>query len=126
MQTGLPFDNEATEPLSLKGVPVAIAIFFKFQALTTAAVSVKPNPTALPGLPAAEKLVNGLAAFILLACVVGALFGIGQWVLGSKSNNYSQADSGRSKVAIAAGGAFLVGALATIINFFESAGGAVK
>lgn len=105
---------------------MALAILVKFQLLTNAAVSVKPNPTALPGLPAAEKLVNGLAAFILLACVVGALFGIGQWVLGSKSNNYSQADSGRSKVAIAAGGAFLVGALATIINFFESAGGAVK
>ena len=105
---------------------MALATFVKFQLLSSAAVKVNPNSNALPGMPAAEKLVDGLAAFILLGCAVGALLGIGQWVLGSRTNNYSQADSGRSKVAIAAGGAFLVGALAAIINFFVTAGGAVK
>jgi hypothetical protein len=105
---------------------VALATFVKLQLLASAAVKVDPNSNALPGMPAAEKLVDGLAAFILLGCAAGALLGIGQWVLGSRTNNYSQADSGRSKVAIAAGGAFLVGALAAIINFFVTAGGAVK
>jgi hypothetical protein len=91
-----------------------------------AAVSVKPNPTALPGMPAAEKLVDGLAAFVLLGCVAGALIGIAQWVLGSRTSNYSQADSGRNKVGAALLGAFGVGALAAIINFFLAAGSAVK
>lgn len=104
---------------------MALATFVN-QLLAFAAVKVKPNSHALPGLPAAEKLVDGLAAFVLIGCAAGALLGIGQWVLGSRTNNYSQADSGRTKVAIAAGGAFLVGALAAIINFFVSAGGAVK
>jgi hypothetical protein len=90
------------------------------------AVNVKPNPNALPGSSAAEKLVDGLAYFIILGCIAGALFGIGQWVLGSRTSNYSQSESGRTKVAVAVFGAFLVGALAAIINFFVSAGSAVK
>lgn len=89
-------------------------------------VSVEPNPNALPGMPTAEKLVDGLAAFILLGCVVGALFGIGQWVLGSRSSNYSQVDDGKKKIGAAVLGAFGVGALATVINFFVSAGGQIK
>jgi hypothetical protein len=90
------------------------------------AVAVNPNPDALPGMPAAQKLVNGLAAAIILACVVGLLIGIGQWVLGSRTSNFSQADSGKSKVGVAVLGAFLTGAAAAIINFFISAGAAVK
>jgi hypothetical protein len=94
--------------------------------LQVAAVSVKPSANALPGSSAAEKLVNGLAYFIILACVGGALFGIGQWVLGSRTSNYSQSEAGRSKLGVAVLGAFLTGALAAIINFFVSAGSAVK
>lgn len=104
---------------------MAFATFVN-QLLASAAVKVNPNSHGLPGLSAAEKLVDGLAAFVLLGCVAGALLGIAQWVLGSRANNYTQADSGRTKVAIAAGGAFIVGALAAIINFFVTAGGAVK
>jgi len=106
---------------------VALAIFTKLQVLTAAAeVNVKPDAQALPGVPAAEKLLDGLAKYVVIACVAGGLIGIAQWALGSRSNNYSQADSGKTKVAIAAGGAFLVGALAAIVNFFVAAGGAVK
>jgi hypothetical protein len=91
-----------------------------------AAVSVKPDPNGLPGMPAATKVVDGLAAFILLACVAGFLLGIGQWVLGSRTSNFSQSDSGKSKVLVSALGAFGVGAVAAIINFFLSAGTALK
>ena len=94
--------------------------------LAVAAVKVKPDPDALPGMPTAEKLANGLAAFVLLGCLVGALFGIGQWVLGSRTHNVSQADAGKSKFAAAVIGAFGVGALAAIINFFVNAGGQIK
>jgi VIT1/CCC1 family predicted Fe2+/Mn2+ transporter len=105
---------------------VALGTFVKLQLFADTKVKVDPNGSALPGLPALEKLVDGLAAFILVACAAGALLGIGQWVFGSRSSNYSQADSGKTKVAIAAGGAFLVGALGAIINFFLTAGGGVK
>lgn len=89
-------------------------------------VSLKPDPNALPGMPTAEKLVDGIAAFVILGCVLGALFGIGQWVLGSRTSNYSQADSGKSRALSALLGAFGVGALAAIINFFVDAGGQIK
>ncbi|HVX31888.1 MAG TPA: hypothetical protein VHA80_02010, partial [Solirubrobacterales bacterium] len=79
----------------------------KVGALTRlAAVAVKPDPDGLPGMPAATKLVDGLAAFILLACVAGFLLGVGQWVLGSKTSNFSQSDSGKSKVLVSVLGAF--------------------
>lgn len=91
-----------------------------------AAVSVKPDPNGLPGMPAATKLVDGLAAFVLLACVAGFLLGVGQWALGSKSSNFSQSDSGKSKVVVSVLGAFGVGAVAAIINFFLNAGTALK
>jgi hypothetical protein len=94
--------------------------------LALAAVSVTPDPNALPGMPAATKLVDGLAAFVLLTCVVGFLLGVGQWVLGSKTSNFSQSDSGKSKVLVSALGAFGVGAVAAIINFFLNAGTALK
>lgn len=89
-------------------------------------VAVNPDPNGLPGMPEATKLINGLAAAVLLACVAGLLLGIAQWVLGSKTSNFSQADSGRSKVLVSLLGAFGVGAAAAVINFFLSAGSAVK
>jgi Family of unknown function (DUF6112) len=91
-----------------------------------AAVTVTPNPDGLPGMPAATKLVDGLAAFVLLGCVAGFLLGVGQWVLGSKSSNFSQSDTGKTKVLVSILGAFCVGAVAAIINFFLNAGTALK
>ncbi|HVC07312.1 MAG TPA: DUF6112 family protein [Solirubrobacterales bacterium] len=105
---------------------MALATFVKLQLLLVGAVSVKPNPTALPGLPALEKLIDGLAAVALLACVAGVLIGAAQWALGSRSNNYSHASDGRSKVMYGLLGAFVIGAAAAIINFFYSSGQAVK
>lgn len=97
-----------------------------FAVQVAAAVSLKPDPNALPGMPTAEKLVDGIAAFVILGCVLGGLFGIGQWVLGSRTSNYSQADSGKSRALSAFLGAFGVGALAAIINFSVNAGGQIK
>lgn len=91
-----------------------------------AAIAIKPDPTALPGGSEAQKLINGATYFVLLACVAGALLGLGQWALGSRTSNYSQADNGKSKVLACVLAAFLTGALGAIINFFVSAGGAVK
>jgi hypothetical protein len=91
-----------------------------------AAISINPDPTALPGGGEAQKLINGATYFVLLACVAGALWGLGEWAIGSRTSNYSQADGGRSRLFSCIVAAFLTGALGAIINFFVSAGGAVK
>jgi NhaP-type Na+/H+ or K+/H+ antiporter len=105
---------------------VALAAFVRLQIALNAAVSVKPNPNGLPGIPALQKLVDGLAAVALLGCVAGVLIGAAQWALGSRSNNYSHASDGKSKVLYGLLGAFVIGAAAAIINFFYSSGSAVK
>ncbi|HEX6689401.1 MAG TPA: DUF6112 family protein [Solirubrobacterales bacterium] len=104
---------------------MVLAIFVKLQ-LAVYKVHVEPNQKELPGTPALEKLVNGLAALALLACVAGVLIGAAQWALGSKSNNYSHTSDGKSKVLYGLLGAFVVGAGAALINFFYHSGSAVK
>jgi len=90
-----------------------------------AAVSVNPNPGGLPGGDAGQRLLNGLAAFGLMACVGAVLLGAAQWGLGSRSNNYSQADDGKARMLKGVGGAFGIGAAAAVINFFFNAGSTV-
>ncbi|HET7054237.1 MAG TPA: DUF6112 family protein [Solirubrobacterales bacterium] len=102
---------------------MALAVFVKLQ---VAAVSIKPNPSGGPGTPALEKLVNWLAAVVLLGCAAGLLIGAAQWALGSKSNNFSHASDGKQKVLYSLIAAFVVGAGAALINFFYTSGSAVK
>jgi Family of unknown function (DUF6112) len=104
---------------------VALAVLVQLQ-LAAQEVHVKPNPDGLPGTPALEKLVNGLAALALLACVAGVLIGAAQWALGSRSHNYSHTSDGKSKVLYGLLGAFVIGAGAALINFFYTSGSAVK
>lgn len=96
--------------------------------LLTAAskVSLDPESKALPGSEAAQKLINGAAAFALLACVGALIWGAAQWGLASRSNNYSQADEGKTRMLKGLGGAFAIGAAAALINFFFNAGTTVR
>jgi len=104
---------------------VALATFVKLQ-LLVGAVKIDPNLNAGPGGPTLERLLDWAAALALLACAAGALFGIGQWVLGSQSSRASQVDSGKHHVFVALGCAFLIGALPAFINFLDGLGGTVK
>jgi NhaP-type Na+/H+ or K+/H+ antiporter len=126
MQNGAALDSRGESNPEPKGGPVALAAFVRLQIALAAAVSVRPNPHGLPGIPALQKLVDGLAAVALLGCVAGVLIGAAQWALGSRSNNYSHASDGKSKVLYGLLGAFVVGAGAALINFFYSSGTAVK
>ncbi len=89
-------------------------------------VNLNPESDALPGHASLQKLLNGLAALVLLACLGGLLLGAAQWALGSKSNNYSHASDGKQKVLYALIAAFVAGAAAALINFFYASGSAVK
>jgi len=97
-----------------------------FHLLQAAAkVSVTPDAGGLPGGDAAQKLLNGAAAFGLLACVGTVIVGAAQWGFGSQSSNYSQADGGKTRMLKGVGGAFGIGAAAAVINFFFAAGSTV-
>lgn len=103
---------------------MAFAILVKIS-LAAEAVHLHPDSNALPGVPTGERLLNGLAKLVLLGLVGGALIGLGQWGLGSHSNNVGAAQSGKKKFAVCIGCAFALGALAAIINFAVQAGGTV-
>lgn len=90
-----------------------------------AAVSVNPNPSDLPGSDAAQKLINGVAAFGLLACVGVVLLGAAQWGFGSQNSNYGHTDDGKRRMLKGVGGAFAIGAAGAVINFFFNAGSTV-
>lgn len=90
-----------------------------------AAVSVTPNTNGLPGGEAAQRLLNGAAGFGLLACLGAFVWGGAQWGFGSRSNNVSQTDDGKTRMLKGVGGAFGIGAAAAVINFFFNAGSGV-
>lgn len=87
-----------------------------------AKVSVDPNPNGIPGGAAAQKILNGAAAFGLLACVGAVILGAAQWGFASQSHNVSHADDGKRRMLKGIGGAFGIGAAAALINFFFDAG----
>ena len=89
-------------------------------------ISVNPDPGGLPGIGAFQKLLNGAAAAAMIACAFGFLLGAGQWAIGSRSSNYSQAADGKERLLKSAAGAFAVGAVAAVINFFYKAGTGVS
>jgi hypothetical protein len=50
------------------------------------------------------------------------VIGAAQWSFGSRSQNYSQATDGRERMLKSLAGAFGIGAVAAVINFFYTAG----
>src|SRR4051794_41890685 len=66
----------------------------------------KPDPNGLPGSPALQQLVNGLAFWGLLAAVAGLVISSAVWALSAHSGNYQHAASGRRGTVVSAGAAF--------------------
>lgn len=94
--------------------------------LLSAAVKLNPNSHAIPGIPTAEKLVDGIAAGVIVALLGGALVGLAQYGLSASNHNAAGASTGKKRVGVCVAGAFGVGAAAAIINFALQAGGTVK
>src|SRR5213592_436187 len=85
----------------------------------------KPDPNGLPGSPALQQLVNGLAFWGLLAALAGLVISASVWALSAHSGNYHHAGMGRRGTLISALAAFLVGAGPAIVGFFEHLGNTV-
>jgi len=72
-------------------------------------IKVTPDFSGLPGSGALEKMVNGLAAFGLLACVAAVIIGGAAWGLGHQSSNYQYSSGGKRGVLGGLTGAFVIG-----------------
>ena len=88
-------------------------------------VSVRPDPTGLPGGPALQRLLNGLVFVGLLGCVAAVVAGGATWFVGAQSGNFTASMGGRRAVLAGLIGALVIGAAAALVNFFFTAGSAV-
>jgi hypothetical protein len=87
-----------------------------------ASVQVKPDETKAPGINALKDLVNGLAAYAIIAAVAAVLLGGIAWALGERMGLDRASSMGKSGVLAGFGLAFLVGAAAAFVNFFLATG----
>ncbi len=87
-----------------------------------AQVQVKPDDSKAPGINALKDLVNGLAAYAVIAAVASVLLGGIAWALGERMGLDRTSAIGKSGVLAGFGLAFLVGATAAVVNFFLATG----
>jgi hypothetical protein len=92
---------------------------------TVDVVTMKPDPTELPGGQLLQNLMNGLQFWALALALVGLVIGAAAWALGSHGQNYQQTFVGRRAVLISGFAALLIGAGPGIVNFFYTAGSGV-
>lgn len=95
-------------------------------AVLSAQLTLTPESGSLPGGAALQSLLNGLAWWALLACLVGLIVGAATWALGAHSNNYQGATTGRRAVLVSGAAALLIGAAPTLLNFLFGVGQSVK
>ncbi len=85
-----------------------------------------PNAGGLPGSPALQQLVGGLAFWGLLAALGGLIISAAVWALSAHGGNYQHAGMGKRGTLISAGAALLIGAAPAIVAFFEDLGNTVS
>ncbi len=88
-------------------------------------VTMKPDPSQLPGGAQLQSLMDGLQFWALALALVGLVIGAAAWALGSHGQNYQQTFVGRRAVLISGLAALLIGAGPGIVNFFYNAGSGV-
>ncbi len=93
-----------------------------FLAQPSPSITVNPDGSKAPGLNALQDLVNGLAAYAVIAAVAAVLLGGIAWALGERMGLERASSVGKSGVIAGFGLAFLVGAAAAFVNFFLNTG----
>ena len=91
-------------------------------AASPAQVTLSPDDSNAPGLNALKDLVNGLAAYAVIAALASVLLGGIAWALGERMGLDRASSVGKSGVLAGFGLAFLVGAAAAFVNFFLATG----
>lgn len=89
-------------------------------------VSTRPDARGLPGGAALQKLLNGMVFLGLLSCVAAVVVGGATWFVASQAGNFAASLGGRRAVLAGMIGALVIGAAATVVNFFFAAGSAVR
>lgn len=89
-------------------------------------VDARPDPSQLPGGEVLQSLTNGIMGWGLILALVALMVSAITWALGANSQNYQYAVAGKRGVLIAGLAALLIGAAPAIVNFFFSAGTAVR
>jgi len=85
-------------------------------------VSLDPSASALPGRSTIQQLTNGLGWWALIASLVGLLLGAAAWAVGSHTNNFQYATTGRKAVLVSGAAALVIGAAPTLVNFLFATG----
>lgn len=85
-------------------------------------ISLSPDPGALPGMGALQSFANGVMAFALIVTGIAFLVSAASWAAGGVTGNLQYSSAGRRGVGSALVAAVLIGAAATIVNFFFKVG----
>jgi hypothetical protein len=88
-------------------------------------INLTPDPQALPGGSTLQGIANGVMAFALVVTGIAFLVSAATWGLAGLSGNVQFASMGRRGVGAALVAALLIGAAATIVNFFFKTGQAL-
>ncbi|HUZ19954.1 MAG TPA: DUF6112 family protein [Acidimicrobiales bacterium] len=91
--------------------------------LASGLITLTPDSSALPGSSALQTLANGIGWWGLLASLVGLVVGAATWALGSHTNNYQHASTGRRAVLVSGAACLIIGAAPPLLNFLFSLGG---
>lgn len=83
--------------------------------------SMSPNLSA-PGAKGLQQLINTILYYALIACGIGGLGGIAAWA-GAKAAHMDHLSSkGKEGLVVALVAAFIIGGLASLLNFAYAAG----
>jgi len=89
------------------------------------ATGVEPNGTGLPGFDVIRAMAGGFLTFALIACLVGFAASAATWAVASKTGSSHHAAAAKTGVLISLGGAFLVGAGPSLVDWVSAVGSRV-
>lgn len=95
------------------------------KAYITAAVCVRPDEAQAPGIGALKTLLNGLAAYAVVAAAAAVIVGGIAWAIGERTSLTGVNYAGRGAVMGGLGLALLVGFSNKVINWLLAAGTSV-
>jgi hypothetical protein len=96
-----------------------------FGRVLAATITLNPNASSLPGSAMLQQLADGIGWWGLIASLIGLILGAATWGLGSHTNNYQHATTGRRAVLVSGAAALIIGAAPALLNFLFNAGQAV-